>query len=171
MYHLGSNLLSPWLNGNRYDYLNYMRPGNIWPPSQGTFNSDYYPYTWYSNTIQPGIGAWSQIGRPPYQNYPSPLLPPGLLSTNYVGGYGYGGNYGIGHGYGNGYGSSGYGNYNSNGALRQFLGYWYPDYLGQRNRENSYYGNNDYYGLSTRISQPSNRYGTSNRDQNVYSYN
>uniref|UniRef100_A0A1B0A2F1 Uncharacterized protein n=1 Tax=Glossina pallidipes TaxID=7398 RepID=A0A1B0A2F1_GLOPL len=43
--------------------------------------------------------------------------------------------------------SKGYGGYGGNGGLRQYYGYWQPDYQGQRNRGYGYYTNTDYYGL------------------------
>lgn len=118
-----------------------MRPSYFWPPAQRPFNSGYYPYAWYGNNIyKPGIGAWWQMDNGlHYENYPPSPLYTGHLGSNHLGGNGYG--------YGNVYESSnfgGYGGYSGNGALRQFLGYWYPDYLGQRNRGNSDYGNNGY---------------------------
>uniref|UniRef100_A0A1A9VF92 Uncharacterized protein n=1 Tax=Glossina austeni TaxID=7395 RepID=A0A1A9VF92_GLOAU len=43
--------------------------------------------------------------------------------------------------------SKGYGGYGGNGGLRQYYGYWQPDYQGQRNRGYGYNTNTDYYGL------------------------
>ncbi|KAI9587118.1 hypothetical protein GQX74_002965 [Glossina fuscipes] len=50
--------------------------------------------------------------------------------------------------------SKGYGGYGGNGGLRQYYGYWQPDYQGQRNRGYGYYTNTDYYGL------PRSQHGT-----------
>uniref|UniRef100_A0A1A9X2X7 Uncharacterized protein n=1 Tax=Glossina brevipalpis TaxID=37001 RepID=A0A1A9X2X7_9MUSC len=43
--------------------------------------------------------------------------------------------------------NGGYGGYGGNGGLRQYYGYWQPDYQGQRNRGYGYYTNSNYYGL------------------------
>ena len=46
---------------------------------------------------------------------------------------------------GGGYG--GYGGYGGNGGLRQYYGYWDPNYVGRRNRGYGYYENSNTYGF------------------------
>lgn len=110
---------------NGYNY-GYSRPSTGYYPSTGT---GYYPSTNYGNSgYYPSTGAG--VGGSGYY-YPSSggaYYP----TTNILGSSG-------------GYG--GYGGYGGNGGLRQYSGYWQPDYNGQRNRGYGYYSQTDRFGL------------------------
>ncbi|TDG47127.1 hypothetical protein AWZ03_006392 [Drosophila navojoa] len=107
-----------------YNYPNYgystgyyNRPNTGYYPSSG---AGYYPSSTYN-----GAGFYPSTGG---GYYPSSGYYP---TTNILGTSGYGG----------------YGGYGGNGGLRQYSGYWQPEYSGQRYRGYGYYRNTDRYGL------------------------
>ncbi|EDW69723.2 prisilkin-39 isoform X1 [Drosophila virilis] len=109
----------------------YNRPNNGYYPSTG-----YYP----GNTYNGGSGYYGNTGGSGY--YPS------------TGGSYYPSTGGSGYYPSSGYypttnilGTAGYGGYGGNGGLRQYAGYWQPEYSGQRYRGYGYYQDTDRFGL------------------------
>ncbi|TMW48061.1 hypothetical protein DOY81_006852 [Sarcophaga bullata] len=108
--------------------------------SEGTQSYDLLP----SETNAKLFNLGSLFG----YNYPNPNRYPTKYPAVYPGGYYPNNNY-----YppttnvlgGGGYG--GYGGYGGNGGLRQYYGYWDPNYVGQRNRGYGYYQHSNTYGF------------------------
>lgn len=109
-----------------YNY-GYSRPSTAYYTSTGYYpnnyggSGSYYPSTVGSGYYYPssGNGYYPSTGNGYYP------------TTNILGTAGYGG----------------YGGYGGNGGLRQYSGYWQPDYSGQRNRGYGYYAQTDRFGL------------------------
>ncbi|XP_060654080.1 prisilkin-39 isoform X1 [Drosophila nasuta] len=106
---------------NNYNTGYYNRPSTGYYPNTGYYypNTNYYGSTGGSYYPSTSSGYYPSTGSGYYP------------TTNILGTAGYGG----------------YGGYGGNGGLRQYSGYWQPDYTGQRNRGYGYYRQTDRYGL------------------------
>ncbi|XP_058986391.1 prisilkin-39 isoform X1 [Musca domestica] len=106
-------------NGGFYPSTGY------YPTTGGNYPTNgYYPTNSYPNSGYPSSG-WNNAG----SYYPTNTYYPSGTGTNILPGNG------------------GYGGYGGNGGLRQYSGYWNPNYHGRRNLGYGYYKNTDRYGL------------------------